>query len=348
LGILTAAPVPAQDASMERLGGPGFNTLFAKFMYADELRECIESGVESTGQDGVMKQALIRPAREADLEAMADITATSYHAVDARTYQRSWPDPQPRPPARNGQWIKRTQHTLATDPEGCWVAEVDGEVVGGAISRVRELMWILASFAVRPEHQGQGIGTQLLAAAMHHGRGSLRGMFAASADPGAVRRYRLAGFTLHPQMFLTGVVDRAAIPVVERVRDGSAGDVDLLDSIDRQTRGAAHLSDHQVLLDQFRLIVCERSNGAAYAYVDESGSPSLLAATTRRTAQDVMWEALASSTPGSSVAVHHITAVNEWAIDVGLAARLSLHQSGYLCLRGMKPPTPYLHHGSLL
>jgi predicted N-acetyltransferase YhbS len=295
-----------------------------------------------------MTQVLIRPAREADLEAMAAITATSYYEVDARTFHRSWPDPRPRPAARNVAWIKRARHTLTTDPEGCWVAEVDGEVVGGAISRVRELMWILASFAVKAEHQGQGIGLQLLAAAMHHGRGCLRGMLAASPDPGAVRRYRLAGFTLHPQMFLTGVVDRGAIPVVDRVREGSAGDVDLLDSIDRHARGAAHLSDHEVLLEEFRLIVCERSNGAAYAYVDEAGSPCLLAATTRRTATDVMWEALGSSTPGSTVAVRRVTAANEWAIDVGMAARMSLHQSGYLCLRGMKPPSPYLHHGSLL
>ncbi|EON23232.1 MULTISPECIES: GNAT family N-acetyltransferase [Nocardioides] len=295
-----------------------------------------------------MTQVLIRPAREADLEALSAITATSYHEVDRRTFHRSWPDPEIRPPARNGLWIDRTRHTLTTDPEGCWVAEVDGEVVGGAISRVRELMWILASFAVRPGLQGQGIGHQLLAAAMHHGRGCLRGMLAASADPGAVRRYRLAGFTLHPQMFLTGVVDRDAIPVVERVREGSAGDIDLLNSIDRQTRGAAHLSDHEVLLDQLRLIVCERTNGAAYAYVDETGAPSLLAGTTRRTATDVMWEALGSSTPGTTVSVHHITAANEWAVDVGLAARMSLHQSGYLCLRGMKPPAPYIHHGSLL
>lgn len=295
-----------------------------------------------------MTQVLIRPAREADLEAMGAITATSYHEVNERTFQRSWPDPQLRPPVRNGAWIRRTRHALTTDPEGCWVAEVDGEVVGGAISRVRELMWTLASFAVKPECQGQGIGLQLLAAAMHHGRGCLRGMFAASADPGAVRRYRLAGFTLHPQMFLTGVVDRAAIPVVERVREGSASDIDLLDSIDRQTRGAAHLCDHEVLLEELRLIVSDRGNGQAYAYVDDTGSPSLLAATTRRTASDVMWEALGSSAPGSTVAVHHITAVNEWAIDVGLAARMSLHQSGYLCLRGMKPPAPYLHHGSML
>ena len=43
-----------------------------------------------------------------------------------------------------------------------------------------------------------------------------------------------------------------------------------------------------------------------------------------------------------------MTAANEWAIDVGLAARLDLVQNGYLALRNMRPPAPYLHHGSLL
>lgn len=291
---------------------------------------------------------MIRPAREDDLTAMEALTATSYFEVDRRTRHSDWPEPRIRPPERQESWIKRARHTLLTDPAGCWVAEVDGQIVGCTISRVRELMWILASFAVSPDLQGQGIGQQLLAAAMHHGRGCLRAMFAASADPGAVRRYRLAGFSLHPQMFLTGSVDRTQLPIIERVREGSAGDIDLMNSIDRQTRGAAHLSDHEVLLDQFRLIVTEQSRGDGYAYVDPSGTPVLLAATTRRTASDLMWESLASSPPESELSVRHITSANEWAIDVGMAARLALHQSGYLCLRGMKPPSPYLHHGSLL
>lgn len=295
-----------------------------------------------------MTAPLIRPMREGDLEAMADITATSYYEVDARTYQRAWPDPVRRTAARHGHWIRRTRQALTTDPGGCWTAEVDGRVIGGAVSRVRELMWILASFAVEPGHQGQGIGTQLMAAAMHHGRGCLRGMFSASADPGAVRLYRLAGFDLHPQMVLTGVVDRSAIPVVERVREGSAGDVDLLDSVDRRTRGAAHLGDHELLLDQFRLLVTDHSTGSGYAYVDVDGSACLLAATNRRTAAQLLWEALASSPPDGEVSVHHITAANQWALDVGLAARLAIYQNGYLCVRQMKPPAPYLHHGSLL
>lgn len=295
-----------------------------------------------------MTDVLVRPMREGDLEAFAEVTATSYYEVDARTYQRARPDPVRRPAGRNGHWVRRIRQALVTDPGGCWVAEVDGLVVGGAVSRVRELMWILASFAVLPQFQGRGIGTQLVAAAMHHGRGCLRGMLSASADPGAVRRYRLAGFDLHPQMLLIGVVDRSEIPIVERVREGTAADIDLLNSVDRRTRGAAHLSDHELLLAQFRLVVTDHSTGAGYAYVDDDGSPALLAATNRRTASSLMWEALASSRPGEQVSVHHITAANAWALDVGLAARMAIHQNGYLCVRQMKPPAPYLHHGSLL
>ncbi|NYE38875.1 GNAT superfamily N-acetyltransferase [Nocardioides cavernae] len=295
-----------------------------------------------------MSAPVIRPMRESDLADFAEVTATSYHVAALRTAQRDWPDPVRRPAGRNGHWIARTRRALETDPGGCWVAEVDGEVVGGAVSRTRELMWILASFAVLPAHQSQGIGTQLMAAALHHGRGCLRGMFAASADPGAVRRYRLAGFDLHPQMTLTGVVDRAAIPVVDRVRDGSAGDLDLLDSVDRRTRGAAHLGDHELLLAQFRLVVTDHPTGSGYAYVDSDGTPVLVAATNRRTAAHLTWEALASSAPGAQVSVPHVTAANQWALDVGLAARLAIYTDGYLCLRRMTPPSPYLHHGSLL
>lgn len=296
-----------------------------------------------------MTAPLVRPAVEADLPQMAQVTAQAYYDVDVATYQRGWPDPVLRPPDRHSFWIARTRYVLGTDPGGCWVADVDGEVVGCAVSRERELMWILSSFAVDAGHRGQGIGTQLLAAALHHGRGCLRGMFSSSADPRAVRRYRRAGFTLHPQMFLRGVVDRAAIPVVDRVRDGSAGDIDLMDSVDRRTRGAAHGSDHELLLGQFRLVVTDRTTGSGYAYADvTTGQPVLLAATNRRTASDLLWECLAGGAEGTDVEVHHITAVNEWAIDVGLDARLDVHQSGYLALRNMAPPMPYLHHGSLL
>jgi hypothetical protein len=31
-----------------------------------------------------------------------------------------------------------------------------------------------------------------------------------------------------------------------------------------------------------------------------------------------------------------------------MTARLDLHQEGYLALRGLAPPAPYLHHGVFL
>ena len=46
--------------------------------------------------------------------------------------------------------------------------------------------------------------------------------------------------------------------------------------------------------------------------------------------------------------VGHVTGANQWVLDVGLAAGLRLGQEGYLGLRGMKPPAPYVHNGALL
>jgi hypothetical protein len=96
----------------------------------------------------------------------------------------------------------------------------------------------------------------------------------------------------------------------------------------------------------FRLVVSDTSTGSGYAFHADDGTPMLLAATNRRTAVRLLWECLAAS--GDQAYVPHVTAVNEWAIDVGLAARLELAPGGFLALRGMRPPAPYLHHGSLL
>ena len=175
-------------------------------------------------------------------------------------------------------------------------------MLGVVVSFVREKMWLLASYAVVPGAQGLGLGRALLAPALEHGKGSLRGMLNASNDPKAVRRYHDAGFRLYPQMFLRGTPDRSTIPVVEKVREGSASDIDLMDSLDRRTRGAAHGADHEILLEQYRLVVSDTVDGQGYAYLDDG--VALLAATDRRTAARLMWEAIASS---DDVLIGHIT-----------------------------------------
>jgi GNAT superfamily N-acetyltransferase len=278
-----------------------------------------------------------------DVPAAERVTAVGFHELDTRMFRRSWPDPELRPPERGANWVARTRHLVRTDPGGCWVAEDESGMLGIVVSFEREKLWLLASYAVVPGAQGLGLGKARLAAALEHGRGSLRGMLNASNDPRAVRRYHAAGFRMYPQMFLRGTPDRTRIPVVEKVREGTSGDVDLMDSVDRRTRGAAHGPDHEILMQQHRLVVSDSSTGQGYAYLD--GGTALRAATDRRTATRLLWEAIASS---DDVLVGHITPENSWAIDVGLAAGLELDQAGYQALRHMRPAAPYLPHGALM
>lgn len=289
---------------------------------------------------------LIRPMQLGDVPAAEALSADAFLAVDLENTASHLPAPSRRSPARASAWIARTSHFLQTDPGGCWAAERGGSLVGFAVSFRRELGWFLASYAVQPGLRGTGIGRPLLEAALGHSVGCLRGMLSASDDPRAFRRYATAGFTMHPQMYLHGVVSRSSLPVSSHVRPGSASDFELMDSIDRRCRSAAHGVDHPVLASLHRLLVLDRTTGSGYAYLHDDGSPALLAATNRRTAAALLWEALASSS--SSITVPHVTAANDWAISVAMEARLSVSTSGYLGLRGLKPPMPYLHHGAFL
>ena len=291
---------------------------------------------------------LVRPMQAGDLAACEAITRAAYYEVDRATFQRSWPDPAPRSETGRADWLAKSRHKLTTDPGGCWVAEEDGVVVGLATSLRRELMWILCSFAVAPEAQGRGLGTLLLDAATRYGDGCLRGMFIASQDQGALHRYRRAGFDLHPQMVLWGSVSRAVLPVVPHVREGTAADRDLCDSLDRRTRGAAHGPDHALLAEQFRLIVIDHPTGQGYAYVSRTGGVQCLAAESRRAAAALLWESLAAADPDVPVEIPRVSTANQWALDVATAARLEIHSRNFLATRHLKPPAAYIPHSTFL
>jgi GNAT superfamily N-acetyltransferase len=283
-----------------------------------------------------------------DASAVEQLSDVAFHDLELRTRRPGWDEPSRRSPSASARWARWARHLVRTDPGGSWVAEDDSGVIGAVAAIRRDTTWILSGFFVRPGLQGRGVGRQLLDVGLTYGAGCLRGLIASSDDPAALRRYRMAGFTLHPTMALRGRVPRSTLPVVDRVRDGSLGDVDLMNSVDRRVRDAAHGPDHEVMAEEFRVVVADRSTGQGYAYVRPDGSPYLLAATNRRTASDLLWEALAATSPEEVVEVPHVSAVNEWAVDVGLAARLDLHTSGYLGVRHRKPPLPYLHSGRFL
>ncbi len=296
-----------------------------------------------------MGEVLFRPMRPGDVPVAERLSDEVFLELDRRVYRRDQADPEPRTEGHRAGWIERTRHFLVTDADGCWVAEdADGSMAGFATSIRREGTWILATYVVRTGLQGRGVGKQLLDLALTHSRGCLQGMLSASDDPRAVRRYLLAGFRMHPQMSLGGTVDRTAIPAGtgSRIREGTAADTDLMDSLDRRARGAGHGPDHPLMQRLFRAVVTDSTTGSGYAYLTETGAVALLAASTRRTAERLLWSAIADGPAEQGIG--HVTAANDWAIAVGTAARLELRTSGYLALRGLKPPTTYLHNGALL
>lgn len=268
--------------------------------------------------------------RADDIDSAEEITAVAYGSPQGVTS---------RNPEQRKRWTDRLAHFLDTDLHGCWIAEVDGRSVGLAVALRRDLLWVLSSYAVRPDFQGTGVGVALLDAALNYGAGCLRGMILSTANPRAVRRYRRAGFSISPTMELRGVVNRSALPVVDGIRPGSPGDLDLVDSIDRRVRGATHRPDHAVISTHADLLVCDLLTGSGYAYVD-GPRIALLAATNRNVAQRLLWSALAR-TAGEAL-VRSLTADQDWALDVGLAAGLEVQQDAYLALRHMRPPAPYI------
>lgn len=287
----------------------------------------------------------IRPMLPADVPVAEQISDEAFFELDQRTLPRDWPAPERRTPERTASWISRTLRFVEHDPGGCWVAEDESGVAGFATSFVREQVWCLATYAVRPRLQGAGVGRRLLDAAEGYGAHCTAGLLSASVDPRAIRRYWRAGFALHPQMLLRGTVDREGLGEAGGVREGRPDDVTMMDAIARDLRGGGHGTDHEALAEMARPLVAETATGSGFAYT-EGARLAVLAATDEASARSLLSACLTDA--GGEYLVPHVTAANQWAIDVALTAGLELAQSGYLGVRGMALPAPYIHNGALL
>ena len=281
---------------------------------------------------------IIRPMILDDIEAAhAAARATVVGEHDGLERART------RTPEEMARFKARYYHLLHTDPEGAWVATEGEHVVGSALALRREEVWGLSLLVVSAGHQGKGVGRALLDRTLGYAEGCKGGIFMSSTHPGAMRRYALAGFVLHPTLEATGTVRRAVLPAGLRVHDGTDTDLELVAAVDRAVRGAAHTSSdiEDLLRLGGRLLIAERTAGRGYAIAEE-GSPGLLAATDANVAADLLWACLASAS-GVVVKVRWLTATQQWAMPVVLAAGLALAPAGPVCVRGeLGPLTPYL------
>jgi GNAT superfamily N-acetyltransferase len=284
---------------------------------------------------------LIRPMRPEDVDA-AD--AVGWAALRVHIPPEWTPDD---PEVRRRRGVARHAWLLGTDPGGAWVAEAEGQLVGVALALVREGVWGLSLLAVEPDHQSQGIGRRLLEAALAYGKGTRGGIILSSEDPRAMRRYAMAGFSLRPCVTASGALNRHLLPAGLRSRPGDPeADRELVDAASRAVRGAAHGRDVLAMIETGAALLVHDEGG--FALVRE-GSPGLLAARAPDVARDLLWSCFATAPAGGTVHVDFITAGNDWAVEVALAAGLPLSPEGPVCVRGdVGPMAPYLPSGTYL
>jgi GNAT superfamily N-acetyltransferase len=241
------------------------------------------------------------------------------------------------------------RRAATADRGGSWLAWIEREAVGVATAVRRDRFWGLSTFFVRPRYQGRGVGRQLLERVLRSAEGAGPAMIYSSMDPAAMRRYALAGFDLVPTVGAVGEVDRTRLSRDGSVRAGSAGDLALVDDVDVALRGGSRAGDVGFLLEHgARMLVVDGVSGRGFAvhYGGRpllEGSPLILGATDVATAKTLLSAFLLEVDGG--VRFHGWTAAHQWAIDVALAAKLTITPSGPLFLRGGDVPGGWIGSG---
>jgi predicted N-acetyltransferase YhbS len=279
----------------------------------------------------------VRPMLAADLDAVEILSAAAFdHDISGR--------------AAASRWHDRIAYPLGVDPQGAFVAERAGRVIGAGQAMRRERLWLLSLLTVDPNVQSAGVGRALMDRTLAYGDGTDAGLIVSSNDPRAMRLYARAGFAMLPALRSDGKPDRSKLPAADRrVRDGGAEDLERLAAISREIRGAPHTPEIAFLLARdgaARLLLIE---DRGFAVVLAGSAVWLLAARDEDSARALLWAAIEAVGDSDRGYVSWITGDQQWAVDVVVAAGLRLTTYGALCVRGNPGRlAPFLPSGAFI
>lgn len=212
---------------------------------------------------------IYRPAREDDLATADRLTVTSINELTERHAFGPMASPGPHP---------FQSFSLADDPNGLWVAEDAGQMLGFAFSWVCGDLWFLAQLFISPNRQNQGIGHTLISRTM--GQAQKRGASTKALITFAFNRASQSLYIRHgifprlPVYFFAVPCDGLRLPP-ERVRSAtlSASSAHLreLDAIDAVALGVSRAKHHRYLLADTAtnglLLYADNGDCIGYAYI---------------------------------------------------------------------------------
>jgi GNAT superfamily N-acetyltransferase len=281
----------------------------------------------------------VRPMTVGDIDAVGAVV----RAADDDAERRAGREPEPITETQLENFRAGTRRFVEHDPGGAWVADAGGAVVGIAESIRRGEFWGLSMLFVHPDWQEKQLGHRLLDAALGYAAGAEVRMICTSRDSRALRRYSRAGLAIHPAMRAEGMPDRAAIPPDLPGRAGSASDLDLVETVDKGLRGSRAEDVAFMLEHGTRMEIIDGSPGRGYVLHREN-RVAMLGASDEATAGVLLWRVLAEAT--GRVEMHELTAGQDWAVRVALAAGLPVTADGplFLCGRDL-PPSAWIPSG---
>jgi GNAT superfamily N-acetyltransferase len=202
--------------------------------------------------------------------------------------------------------------SLKDDPDGLWIAEDDGDILGFAWSWVCGDLWFLAQLFVEPSRQGCGIGNKLLKLTLEHAKTAGAAHKALitftfnRVSQGLYIRHGL--FPKMPIYFFGAARDRVVAGLPEpRLHsipiDDTASHIKKLAEIDALAVGVTREKHHRYLLnDQATrgIIFCAGGECVGYAYIGSNGHIGPLAVTRADVLRDAFAAALKMAADGSS------------------------------------------------
>jgi ribosomal protein S18 acetylase RimI-like enzyme len=183
--------------------------------------------------------------------------------------------------------------SLKDDPDGLWVAEADGEILGFAFSWVCGDLWFLAELFVAPGHQGGGIGNELLKRAFEHAKkagATNKALITFTFNVVSQGLYIRRGLYPRLPIYFFSVARDALMsrPQDETLRyayiEDTASHLNNLEQIDLSALGISREKHHRFLLKDDAIkgvLLYEQGNCVGYAYVSTSGHVGPLAVSQR-------------------------------------------------------------------